>query len=503
MKIIKLLFSRAIPTAFLLLVQLAFFLGVALRLTEYFYVFQIFSTVLGFLVFLYVVNKKEHAEHKLPWLFLFTALPYFGILFYVIFANPRLSRRKNKRLTVIKKKLSGIKPPDTPIPDACADAEAYLRATSGTVGTTGNRVGYFPCGEDFFSDLLLELQRAKRFIFMEYFIIKPGAMWEAVHDVLLRKVGEGVDVRVVYDDVGSLGDLHGSYFKKLQKEGIRCVKFNPLRPVLSGIHNNRDHRKITVIDGRVGYTGGINIGDEYINKTHPKGHWKDTAVKIEGPAVYNLTALFLETFDLYWKHPSNYEAFLDIPYHVFEEKGYVHVFGDGPRPYYEEQIGEWSFLHLINTARRYVYINTPYLVIDYTLAMALKNAALRGVDVRIVLPRVPDKRLVHAATRSHYPFLLKAGVRIYEYTPGFIHAKGVLADDKWGFVGTINFDYRSLVHHFECGALLFDLPCLADMKRDMQKTMEASLEITEENFKMNKLLATTVTATLCIFYPLL
>lgn len=499
------MFSRAIPTVLLLLVQLLIFIGVAVFLNEYFYVFQIFSTVLGFLVFLYVVNKKEHAEYKLPWLFLFVALPYFGILFYLIFANPSLGKRQSKKLTAVQQKLSALPPPaaHTPIPDACADAEHYLQHTSKTVGSTGNRTTYFKLGEDFFADLITELKTARHFIFMEYFIIKPGEMWQTIYDILRQKVKEGVEVRVIYDDVGSLGELYGNYYKKLRHEGIRCVKFNPIRPVLSGIHNNRDHRKITVIDGRVGYTGGVNIGDEYINKTHPLKHWKDTAIKIEGPAVYNLTSLFLEIFDLHGKHFSDYDAYLNIPYPMFENGGYVHPFGDGPKPYYEEQIGEWNFINLIHHAKRYIYITTPYVVIDYSLSMALKNAALRGVDVRIIVPHVPDKKIIHAATRSHYPFLMKAGVRIYEYTPGFIHAKGVLVDDEWGFVGTINLDYRSLVHHFECGALLWRPPCLADIKKDMLETMEVSEEITEQNFKMNKLLAKTVTATLCIFYPLL
>ena len=327
-------------------------------------------------------------------------------------------------------------------------------------------------------------------------------MWDSIHRILLEKLAAGVEVRILYDDVGNLGATNSRFYKKLQREGIHCYKFNPIRPVLSGIHNNRDHRKITVIDGRVAYTGGINVGDKYINQKHDFGHWKDTALRIEGPAVDEFTCLFLQLFDDCAKQTTDLAAYLPTDRESFDEGGAVQPFGDGPRPHFPELIAENAVIQMIDAAQRYVYITTPYLIIDHAFLSSLCTAASRGVDVRIITPHVPDKRLVFSVTRAHYVPLLKAGVRIYEYTPGFIHAKSIVCDGEIAFVGTVNLDYRSLVHHFECGAILYRTPCITDIKNDFDATLSLSEEVTPENFHMSKL-TTLFCSVLSVFFPLL
>lgn len=353
-------------------------------------------------------------------------------------------------------------------------------------GSRNNRVTYYKVGEEMWADMLTELNKAQHFIFMEYFIVDKGKMWDSIHEILVRKVAEGVEVRLMYDDIGTLTMQRHGYWRELRKEGIDCCKFASFRPVLSGIYNNRDHRKILVIDGKVGFTGGINIGDEYINENHRLGHWKDTGVKIEGRAVYNLTALFLTTFDLTAKEDSAYDMYFPADIPVFEETGVTHVFGDGPRPFYSEQIAESNFVNMIASAHNYVWITTPYLIVDYNLASALRNAAMRGVDVRIVTPHIPDKRLIFDVTRSNYRNLMNAGVKIYEYTPGFIHAKTMVVDGVMAFVGTVNMDYRSLTHHFEDGVVLYRTPCIDDIVADLNNVFEVSEFIDPETFKMGK-----------------
>lgn len=509
MKLLKLLFSKIFIFALVLLIQLTAVLSVLVFYESYFVWFQIFNAVFGLLVFLAIISKKESPEFKLPWIFIVLVVPFFGIIIYCMFANSRMPMKQFKSMIEITcrcKRYSEITPAENAkIKDELKNyygTESYLRRNSFSRGHLNNRVTYFKTGEDFYADLLAELKKAERFIFMEYFIIDRGGMWEGIRQILNEKVAAGVEVRVMYDDIGTAGLLKSNYFKKLRKAGINCVKFNPFRPVISGIHNNRDHRKITVIDGKVAYTGGINIADEYINAKNRFGHWKDTAIKIQGSAAGNLTALFLQMFDTASKTFSDYGRYLDIKYEVFDDGGYINAFGDGPKPFYTELVGANTFINLINGATDYIYISTPYLIPDYNTLSALRNAAFRGVDVRIITPSIPDKKIIFNMTRSNYAHLLKSGVKIYEYTPGFIHAKGMIADGKAAFVGTINLDYRSLVHHYECGAVMYGVPCIKEIKADFDDTLAVSREITESNFKMgfwNSLL----NAVLNLFSPML
>ena len=506
MKILKLLFSKILVIFLLFAIQVALIFA-AVAILEVFPLFQLVSVVVALCIFLTIVNKKEPPEFKIPWLVLLFIFPFFTIMSYLLFANAKMSKKNFVRLQMIEantRKYTLMHKSDcTQILGENAGIETYLSRTGLLEGHTGNRVTYFKVGEEFWQDLIAELEKAEKYIFMEYFIVKNGQMWDSIHEILARKSQEGVEVRLMYDDIGSVGGLKTGFCKKLRKEGINCRKFNPFRPVVSGVHNNRDHRKITVIDGKVGFTGGVNLGDEYINKDMRLGHWKDTAIKIEGSAVDNLLALFLQLFDMNSKKTTeNYEKYFIAEHEKFEDEGYIHPFGDGPKPFYTEQIGENNYINLINSAKKYCYITTPYLIPDYNLTTALRNAAYRGVDVRIITPHIPDKKTVFNMTRSNYPYLLKTGVKIYEYSPGFMHAKMLVADDELAFVGTINFDYRSLVHHYECGAVMCKTPCISDIKADFESIFSISQEVTLANFKMSKI-ASLANAVFNIFSPML
>lgn len=509
MKAIKFIFSKFFPMVLLMLLQLSLIVFVLTVANEYFVLFQVLCDVVAVLTFLKIVNKKTNPEYKIPWIFLILALPVFGLTVYALFANPKLSKRESRRMHKIRQKAEPLCQSDPSATQTALERmdgydgiSRYLSATSKLPCSAGNRVTYYKVGEDMWRDMLDELGKAQKFIFLEYFIVDQGKMWDSIHEILVRKVAEGVEVRMMYDDIGTLTMQRHGYWRELRKEGIDCCKFGSFRPVLSGIYNNRDHRKITVIDGRVGYTGGVNIGDEYINEKPRLGHWKDSGIKIEGPAVANLTAMFLPLFDVTSKEDLSYEKYFPKNIPSFADEGVLHVFGDGPNPYYTEQIGENNFINMIAAAKRYVWITTPYLIIDFNLSTALKNAALRGVDVRIVTPHIPDKKFVFDMTRSTYRQLMKSGVKIYEYTPGFMHAKNVVVDDVLAFVGTINFDYRSLTHHFECGAVMYRTPCIADMVADFNEVFGKSQQIDPKTFKMSKL-ATFRTLVLQLFAPML
>ena len=354
----------------------------------------------------------------------------------------------------------------------------YLSDFSGYPVTKNNEVTYYPLGEDAFKAMLEELKKAEKFIFFEYFIVNQGTMWNAILEILEEKAKQGIDVRVMYDDLGCLPTLKKSYPKELEKKGIQCEVFNKLHPISGVIMNNRDHRKILVIDGKVAFSGGINIADEYININSPYGHWKDNGIKVVGDAVWNYTVLFLSLWNAFRKEDEDFTIFkYDFKDKVLEN-GYVVPYGESPLD--SEITGEDIYLNIINQANHYVYIFTPYLIIDTDMINALSLAAKRGVDVRIVIPGIPDKKLVYTVSESYVESLVNSGVKIYKYTPGFVHAKVFVADDHIATVGTINLDYRSLYLHFECGTYLEDVACIKDIKRDLEDTIQKSHKITKE-----------------------
>lgn len=443
-----------------------------------------------FITVLNIANRDMVPETKVSWLITVIVLNVFGVAIYAVFSHNRPSRRNRRRFAALYERTKPFLYPVVSDERLSADwgrwaglSTSLRRSTSLAIAHTGTKTEYFATGELFFERLKEDLEGAKNFIFLEYFVVARGVMWNAILDILTRKAAEGVEVRMLYDDIGCMGKLRAGYARGLRKRGIKCVKFSPFVPVVSNVHNNRDHRKIAVIDGTIGYTGGINLADEYVNATHPFGHWKDTAIRMEGEGVKSLVLMFLQTYNFREKQAEDFTPYLSAEYPRFEGEGYVQPYGDGPRPLYERSIGEDVYLNIINEAKEYVYITTPYLIIDHRLREALLQAAGRGVDVRIVTPHIPDKKIPFALTRSNYMPLIKGGVKIYEYTPGFIHAKSFLADGEIGVVGTINLDYRSFLHHFENAVLMFQTRALIDLKRDFEETFEVSALQTEADAK--------------------
>lgn len=493
MKFWRLVFGRLSIICLCLLLQLILFFSFTLYLTEFFIPYQITSILIGIVVLLKIINTYGPPEHKIPWIVIVLTMPLFGVFLYFVFHRNRPSLSHRRAFQKIKQQTAAyLEQSHEPqrhaeqlsaLGDAAGQSNHLYRAFG--MGAYGNtKSTFFPSGEAFWESLLTDLKKAKRFIFLEYFILEEGHMWDAVLTVLKEKVQQQVDVRVIYDDIGSITKVPTKYDRTLRSYGIQCVKFNPFHPILSAVHNNRDHRKITVIDGVVGYTGGINLADEYINHTHPYGVWNDAAIRLEGEGVKSLTVMFLQTFDFSTGRTDNVEDYApsgDFPFH---DCGWVQPFGDGPKPWVEEQVGENAYLNLINQAKHKLYVTTPYLIADHTLLNALILAARRGVDVRIITPHIPDKRAVFWLTRSNYAPLIAGGVKIYEYTPGFMHAKVMLADDT-AIVGTINLDYRSLVHHFECGVWLHRTPCILDIAENFQTLFAESALQTEESAKLS------------------
>ena len=463
-------------------------------------------TILGIILMIRIINSDMNTEGMLSWAVLLLGFPVLGIFVYFLFVRRRPPHRHKE---LYKKVADEIKQYQNKSEDEDAKLKQqlgkyygqfeYIYSASGNKTYANTDVKYLRQGEIFCAELLEELKRAKKYIFMEYFIIEQGKFWNTVLHVLKQKIAEGVEVRLMYDDLGTINKLPSNFSTKLNKMGIKCVSFNSFVPIMSAVHNNRDHRKMTIIDGKVGFVSGLNIADEYVNIKQPFGHWKDTALKLTGDAVQSMLLMFLQ---LYQVQSQKFESFSNYIYQgKFEEtEGYVCPYGDGPKYFYKEYIAENVFLNIINQAQKYLWITTPYLIIDNKLTNALTSAAMRGVDVRIITPHKPDKKYIFGITRSSYRQLQKAGVKIFEYEKGFIHAKQVLCDDEIAILGTTNFDYRSLLHHYECGVLMCKTKCLTDMKKDFENLFNLSIDM--KNFKQNPLVR-LFCAVVKIFTPML
>ncbi|RSI44243.1 cardiolipin synthase [Streptococcus cristatus] len=435
-----------------------------------------------------IVNRNMPPESKVTWL-LFAVVPVFGFLLYLMIGERRLSKKEIQQL----EKMDSMKFREDNSYDLRVELKQENKSAFGIVKSLlsmdhnadvydGTASQYFFLGEEMFEAMLDDLRSAKKFIFLEFYIIDPGLMWNRVLEILVDKVQQGVEVKLLYDDIGCMATLPGDYTKRLRKMGIDAHKFNKVIPRMTVAYNNRDHRKILVVDGQVGYTGGINLADEYINHIVRFGHWKDGGVRLEGRAVKALTRLFLMNWYINRGEITDFDRYHFDSQRV-EGKGLYIPYGSGPKPIYKEQVGKAVYQNIINQAIDYVYITTPYLIIDYDLTEDIKNAAMRGVDVRIVTPFIPDKKLIQIVTRGAYPDLLEAGVKIYEYTPGFIHSKNVISDDELAVVGTINFDYRSLVHHYENAVLMYQTETIADIKQDFEDLFDVSKEISLETLQ--------------------
>ncbi len=487
-KICSILTSRIVIIGLLILVQLIWLLILLLRLGQYAPWIEFGFLGLSFLIELYIINKDGNPSYKILWLLFIGAIPVLGSILYLFFGDKRPSRRMRRQLHRGKYIIGarGESPNVLPELPTRISSTGYYIEQNGFPMYKNTQVDYFPTGDQAFIQLIEDLSQAKHYIFMEYFIISDGVMWGKIKSILKEKASHGVTVRFVYDDIGSVNCLPKHFRKELTEAGIQVLAFNPFRPALSAVMNNRNHRKITVIDGYIGYTGGFNLADEYINQIRRFGHWKDTAIRLYGEAVYSLTQMHLELWNAFHKEPDNCLQYRPHVYHPapFSSDGYVQPYYNSP--FENETFAQDIYIDLLNQAERYVYIFTPYLAIDDEMQNALSLAAKRGVDVRIVTPGIPDKRVVYALTRSYYEKLIRAGVRIYEYTPGFIHAKSFLVDDKIGIVGTINLDYRSLYLHFECAALLYECSALKQLYLDCLSTMERSQRITLQDCKRHR-----------------
>lgn len=480
-KISKLLFNRIFYVVFAMAVQLGWLLTIFFRLAGYSKYFSIGLDILSIVIVLWIVNKNTNPSYKLAWTMLILCLPIFGLVLYLVFGQSRIATVMQNRFTEMlnltsdylktdEKVHEGLREEDS---SACIQSD-YIYKNSGYPVHENTTAEYFQVGDDMFPVLVKELEQAEHYIFIEYFIIHDGVMWRTILDILERKVKEGVDVRLIYDDMGCLTTLPHKYYELLREKGIKCEVFNPFRPLLNVIQNNRDHRKFCIIDGYVGFTGGINLADEYINQKERFGHWKDTAVMLKGDAVWNMTAMFLHMWNVITgcKEKVSFEDYLPHRYHQeeFSSDGYIQPFCDSPLD--NETVGENVYLNIINRAKRYVYICTPYLIIDNEMMTALCLAAKSGIDVRIMTPGIPDKKLVFLLTQSYYKQLLEAGVKIYEYQPGFLHAKSFVCDDEVGVVGTINLDYRSLYLHFEDGVWIYKNRVIQEIKQDFVETLD-------------------------------
>lgn len=468
------------------LIVIAVFVALML-FVPYFYVVLIVAQIAAVIQ---IIASENNPDFKVPWLVLILSFPVIGFMIYYMFAQRKLKKKYVNRLNALQGITYGHNDGECFNRLQKENAVAYTQAQSvckiaNAHAFTATKQRYFASGEDMFKAMCEDLKNARKFIFMEYFIIEQGVFWTTILEILKEKVSLGVEVRVVYDDIGCMKTLPGNYVKALNKLGIKATVFSRLKGKPNSEFNNRNHRKITVIDGKIGYTGGINLADEYINEVERFGHWKDGGIRLEGRAVAELTKLFLTDYYINVKKPDASGADYFPDNERFDDEGVVIPFGDGPRPVYDRAVGKTVIQNLLNGAIGYVYITTPYLIIDNELCTAIENTALRGVKVKIIVPHKPDKKVIFAMTRSYYSRFLKAGVEIYEYKDGFIHSKSYLADDKFGMIGTINLDYRSLVHHFENGVWLYDCGCLADLKRDMEETLKKCVRIRPEDLKHN------------------
>lgn len=503
-----LIYNRFILTLLLVLLQIVVYALMLVHFYNGFRAVMITTELLGLLFVLYVINRNEKPSSKLNWVIMILAVPVFGVPMYMLFGEGRPTRRMHKRISAAKKENAACLARKTGVNPEKRDEEIcrYLTRYADYPLFRDGEVTYYPSGKEMFKDMLAALDRAEKFILAEYFIVAGGKMWDEFRERLLQKARQGVQIRLIYDDVGSLLVLPPKYDRYLEylHPNIKCFRFNPAVPVFTMRMNNRDHRKILVVDGKVAFTGGINLADEYIDEKVRFGVWKDTGVRVTGSAVDSFTVMFFNLWNAFRKDKEKTSDFLsgapsgegaegdagagaqtdlpatgDLSGPGIRPAPVIQPYDDSPLD--RESVGETVYLDIINRARDYVYIFTPYLILDDFMRAAICNAAKRGVDVRIVTPGIPDKKTVFRLTRSNYAPLLKSGVKIYEYTPGFIHAKSMVSDDLCAVVGTINLDYRSLYLHFENAVYFSGCPAVLDVKKDGENVFAVSRPISIEN----------------------
>lgn len=509
-KTLRMLLGRVGLCGILITLQAFILIGVIWNFQQYFVYFYALCVLLSLIVVMTILNNRLNPAYKIAWIIPIMVFPVFGGLFYMLFGSDQTRLKFLKEMSPINEKMKHHLHQNSTIvaqleqhSKRAANQSRYIKDYALCPIYENSTTEYLTPGEVKFERLLEEIKKAKHYIFLEYFIIEEGVMWDTLLEALREKANEGVDVRVVYDDFGCLFLLPYGYDKNLEAMGIKCCVFNPFIPFLTIRMNNRNHRKIAIIDGHTAFTGGINLADEYINAIDKHGHWKDSSIMIKGEAVWSFTVMFLTMWDYLRKTNEDYEQFRPHSHHQedFENDGFVQPFTDSPLD--NESVGETVYLNLINSAKDYIYINTPYLILDNEMITALSLAAKRGVDVKIVTPHHGDKWFVHAVTRANYKALVEDGVLIYEYTPGFIHAKTFVVDDEYAVVGTINLDYRSLYLHYECGVWLYKTKSVLEVRNDYIETLKVCQLITMEDCTNIKWYNKIIYAFLRIFAPLM
>ena len=490
----RVVFHRRVFVIFTLLIQIVFLVFLIVETSSYFRYASWILRIISVLVCVHVLSRHTKAAYKITWIFLIMLAPIFGGILYIFLntvSNPRKTRRTIQRITDDSRGafyLSGNRLPE--FIETCPEFKPlahYLQEKAGFPVYTNTRAEYLDSGEAYFRRLLEELEKARHYIFLEFFILREGVMLNAIVSILERKAGLGLDVRLIYDDMGCFMTLPAGFKRRMEAKGIGCMVFNPFRPILSSLQNNRDHRKIIAIDGRVAFTGGLNLADEYINTVERFGHWKDAAVMLEGEGAWSLTLIFLRMWNSQPSAKDSYESLYPWKESRCDVRpdGFVQPYADSPMD--EENVGEHVYIQIINKAAHYVYITTPYLIPDDSLLSALTLAAKSGVDVRIITPHRWDKKIVAFASRSYYRQLVSAGVKVYEYAAGFNHGKTFVCDDIIATVGTTNLDYRSLYLDFECGVLICRGGAVRAVKEDFLRTVPVSREITLRECSRNAL----------------
>ena len=505
----KVLFSRLILFGLILLFQLSLYLLFILWLKPYFNLFLGSNVLIIFIFMIVLANSNGKNEFKIAWLVPVSIFPLFGVAMYLLYHTNGGGYKTKKKLLYLKNKTENLLKENANYSEKIKEFSEvegisnFLINSGKFYPSFDSKVTYFKNGELFFDDFISKLESAKKYIFIEFFIIDLDESWEKIVSVLAKKASEGVEVRVLYDAMGSVLASSKFYVNYLQSKGINAQIFLPLFPIFSTQQNNRDHRKIVVIDGQIAYTGGVNISNEYFNMEQRRfNYWKDNAIRIEGSAIKTFIAMFMQTWNISKKYDDNYEYYLNSCDVSNEEKGVIIPYGDDA--YNNQDLAEDIYLHIINNAKKYVKITTPYVLIDSQLYDALVFAVSRGVEVSIIVPSVPDHFVTFCMGRVFIKQLIDMGVKVYEYKRGFIHAKTFVSDDRFATIGSVNLDYRSLFHHFECGALLYDKPCIEDIKNDFSEMIENDCkEFTQESYKSFPLINRMIGRIFKVFAPLM
>lgn len=509
-KILNLIFSRATVVGLTILLQVAW---LSLLMYEFSIKYSIANMIIKIaaLIAILVLNSNwSNPAYKVTWVCVILAFPIVGLVLYYIFGRSGLTKNTANKLERVNREVDMFVPKNRDVIEqlraedvSVANQSVYITEWARNPLYVSGGTQYYSSGEEMFPDMLKAIDSAQHFIFLEYFIIAKGIMWSQILEHLKARVDAGVEVRVIYDDFGCVSTLPSHYYRELEAMGIKCGVFNKIRPVLSVFMNNRDHRKIFVVDGEIAFTGGINLADEYINEELRFGYWKDAAIRIEGEAVWSMTSMFLEMWNYIKGTSEKYDHYYRIPHtqNVDTAKGYVQPYTDSPLD--NENIGRNIYMNIINKAKRYVYIYTPYLIIDNEMMVALSNAAKSGVDVRIVMPGIPDKKMVFLLSQSYYAQLIRNGIKIYQFTSGFLHAKCFVCDDEIATVGSINLDYRSLYLHFENGIWMYRTEVVMQLKKDILETIDKCDQISEDFCKERLFIVRAVQSVFRVFAPLL